>query len=125
MIHYACETMIHDCSSSSSSSSITGSVTHSKRINIFRDKVLRRCLVFLPYNAKGKVLNDVIICSAVAALFTSSPGNRPLTDSCSRSKYTSRYVASHGHGEMIHAPCACPWTQKAQAGLSSSLTPGG
>lgn len=86
-------------------------------------------MAFFQYSASGKVLNDVsffflpLIRSAVAALFMTSPGNSPLTDSCSRSKYTSRYAASHGHDEMIHTPCACPWTQKVQAGLSISQRP--
>lgn len=97
--------------------------------NIFGDKVYRKHLEFLQYNASGKVLNDndffpfsslALIRSAVGPLFIRSPGNCPLTVSCSRSKYKSRYAASHGHGEMIHTTRACTWTWKAPAWLSSS-----
>lgn len=45
------------------------------------------------------------------------------TASSPRSKYTSRYAASHGHGEMIHTPCACPWARKTLTGLRSSQWP--
>lgn len=112
-------------------SSISGSVTHSKDITSFETKYRGDAWYSfsITHEAKFWMMFPVFFLSlirfAVVALFTNSPGNRPLTDSCSGSKYTSRYAASHGHGEMIHTPCAWPWTWKAQAGLSSSVSLGG